>query len=79
VGVAYVPKGDHLEWALRLEPPTKRHRSPRGVGTPPRPPRQSSGTMPNADAIRAVRWWAVALLLSLLTWIGLILASLALL
>jgi len=35
--------------------------------------------MPNADAIRAVRWWAVALLLSLLTWIGLILASLALL
>ena len=42
-------------------------------------PRQASGAMPNADPIRAVRWWAVALLLSLLTWIGLILASLALL
>ncbi len=42
-------------------------------------PRQSSGTMPNADPIRAVRGWALAFLLSLLAWIGLILASIALL
>jgi hypothetical protein len=42
-------------------------------------PRQSSGTEQMALASVNVRWWALALVFSLLAWIGLILASIALL
>jgi hypothetical protein len=42
-------------------------------------PRRSSGTAQMGLASVNLRWWALALLFSLLAWIGLILASIALL